>query len=432
MKNSCLAVKRNRPNLRPKPVELPLTAPPHSGKTTCPMRILTRYVLGQLISIFLISLAGLTSLIMIGVVMREAVNQNLPLGQILRLIPFFLPLVLGIALPVTLLLATTSVYSRMSGSNEVVAIKAMGISPWVILWPTMVVAFLLSLLTVWMNDLAASWGRQGAQRVVVEAVEEIVYGMLRTQKGYSSQRFSINVKRVEGRRLILPLLTIAGRGNTPAITISAEEAELRTDREENVLKILLYSGTVEMDGRVSFRFPGEVYEQEIPLTEASRANPADRRPSSMPLREIPQQVVETRQAMTGLEEEMAALAGQQLLCGDFDGLSGGDWKARQDTRKALKEQLHRLHTEPHRRWSAGFSCLCFVCVGAPMAVWLRNRDFLTSFFLCFLPILIVYYPLLMYGVDGAKNGTIPPQSVWVGNVLLVVWGVWMLRKVLRY
>ena len=67
-----------------------------------------------------------------------------------------------------------------------------------------------------------------------------------------------------------------------------------------------------------------------------------------------------------------------------------------------------------------------------MAIRLRNRDFLTSFFLCFLPILIVYYPLLMYGIDGSKSGTIPPQAVWTGNLLLVGWGAWLLRKVIRY
>ena len=67
-----------------------------------------------------------------------------------------------------------------------------------------------------------------------------------------------------------------------------------------------------------------------------------------------------------------------------------------------------------------------------MAIWLRNRDFLTSFFLCFLPILVVYYPLMIYGVDGAKGGTIPPYAVWAGNVILLVWGAYLLRKVLRY
>ena len=62
----------------------------------------------------------------------------------------------------------------------------------------------------------------------------------------------------------------------------------------------------------------------------------------------------------------------------------------------------------------------------------RYGDPLGSFFLCFLPILIVDYPLLVYGVDGSKHGTIPPWSVWAGNVLLAAWGLWLLCRVLRY
>jgi lipopolysaccharide export system permease protein len=67
-----------------------------------------------------------------------------------------------------------------------------------------------------------------------------------------------------------------------------------------------------------------------------------------------------------------------------------------------------------------------------MAIALRNRDFLTSFFLCFLPILVVYYPLMIIGADEAKNGHLPTGFVWAGNGMLVLWGLAMLRRVMRY
>lgn len=395
------------------------------------MRIFTRHILGQVIKVFIFALVALTAMFMIGGVVQEAMRHNLPPAQVVRLLPYLLPEVLRVTLPVTILLATTTVYSAMSGSNEVVAIKAMGISPMVIIWPTVILSFLLSLLTVWLNDLAVSWGRNNVQRVVVEAVEEIVYNMLRTQGGYSSPSFSINVKRVEGRRLIFPVLTIKGRGDSATMTITAEEAELRSDREQNVLKIMLRNSTIDVEGQVTFRDPG-VYEQEIPLTDASNAKPQERLPSRMALREIPEEVGDQLALLDKFEEDLAAEAGEQLLFSDFEGLTSNEWQNRYTARRANWCQLYRLYTEPHRRWSAGFSCFCFVWVGAPMAIWLRNRDFLTSFFLCFLPILIVYYPLLMFGVDGAKNGTIPASSVWIGNLLLLLWGIYLFRKVLRY
>ena len=66
-----------------------------------------------------------------------------------------------------------------------------------------------------------------------------------------------------------------------------------------------------------------------------------------------------------------------------------------------------------------------------MAIRLRRSDFLTSFFVCFLPILIIYYPALMGAIDASKGGS-SPLWLWAGNGLLLVWGAWLLRRVIRY
>jgi lipopolysaccharide export system permease protein len=395
------------------------------------MRILTRYVTAELVKVFVVSLTALTMMMIVVGVVREALAQQLPAGQVVRLIPYILPDALRMTVPVTFLLACTTVYARMAGANEVVAVKALGISPTVLLWPAFFLAFALSLGTVWLNDLAVSWGRNGVQRVVLEAVEEIIYSMLQSQRRYSSSYFAINVKRVEGHRLLRPTLTLQGRGNSPAATITAEEAELQADQSAGVLKIILRNGSIDVAGKVKFEFPN-IYEQEIPLNEASRARDSQKLPSCLALSSIHDEIEAQRATIAHYEQEMAAEAAYEMLCGDFDESTGGDWAFRAIGRADQSGRLCRLLTEPHRRWSAGFSCLCFIWVGAPMAIRLRNRDFLTSFFLCFLPILVVYYPLLAYGVDGAKSGTIPPYSVWAGNLLLILWGTWLLRRVIRY
>ena len=57
---------------------------------------------------------------------------------------------------------------------------------------------------------------------------------------------------------------------------------------------------------------------------------------------------------------------------------------------------------------------------------------LSTFGICFIPILLFYYPLLIYGVDRSKAGAFPPISVWLANVVLIAWGLWVLRNVVRY
>lgn len=395
------------------------------------MRILSRYILIELLKWFAASLTTMTVVILLVGVAREAVSQSLPPAQTARLIPYVLPDALRVAVPATLLLSVTIVFGRMAGSNEVLAIKSMGISPWVILWPAIISSFLISLVTVWLNDLAVSWGRDGAQRVIVDAVEDIAYSMLRTKRRYSSSRFAINVKRVEGRTLVRPTLTVRAHGDSPTMTITAAEAELRTDRDESMLKILLKDSTIDVEGRVTMQLP-DTYEQEIPLNDASRAQLVTKPPSWLALRVIPDEIERQRARIEEVEQEMAARAAYQMLCGDIDELTGPEWDVRLSHLQLEREHVHRLKTEPHRRWSAGFSCLCFVWVGAPMAIWLRNRDFLTIFFLCFVPILVVYYPMLAWSVDAAKSGSLPASVVWLGNLIVMAWGALLLRRVLRY
>jgi lipopolysaccharide export system permease protein len=395
------------------------------------MRILTHYVLSELLKVFLISLTGLTTLLVVVVVIQQAQNADLPLAQVLQLIPYALPEALRMTVPVTLLLACTSVFARMSGANEVVAAKALGISPMTLVWPALGLAAGLSLVTVWLNDLAVSWGRNGMQRVAVESIDEIIYSVLRAQHRYSSPSFSINVKGVEGRKLLRPTVTVQARGNSAATTVTAECAELKTDLRESVLKIILHQVTIDVGVKGTGQFPD--YPLEIPLADASRANNVTSRPPSwLPMRVIPDEVAKQQLVIAQCDREMAAQAAYQMLCGDFDHLTGAEWQASLEKRAGEQGLLYRLLTEPHRRWSAGFSCLCFAWVGVPIAIRLRNRDFLTSFFLCFLPILVVYYPLLMFGTHLAKDGTIPPSFVWIGNVLFALWGGWVLRKVARY
>jgi lipopolysaccharide export system permease protein len=136
--------------------------------------------------------------------------------------------------------------------------------------------------------------------------------------------------------------------------------------------------------------------------------------------------------MEQLHRERAVKAALQLVGADFESLTGGEWGGEQLKLDAEVYIHNRLRTEPPRRWASGFSCLSFVMVGGAMAIRLRNSNALSSFFICFLPILVVYYPLLILGVNQAKGGTLPPSAVWLGNLVLGVWALWLLRRVMRY
>jgi lipopolysaccharide export system permease protein len=152
------------------------------------MRILTRYVLFDLLKVFFITLTGLTMLIFVVLIGKEAVDKGISLGPLIRMAPYLLPQAMQFAVPGTMLMAATYVYGRMSSYNEIVAIKSLGISPMCVIWPTFMLATLVSFGAVLLNDIAVSWGRLGVQRVFLASIEEVTYGQLRTKHTYNRPR----------------------------------------------------------------------------------------------------------------------------------------------------------------------------------------------------------------------------------------------------
>ena len=150
------------------------------------------------------------------------------------------------------------------------------------------------------------------------------------------------------------------------------------------------------------------------------------------LREIPPARQESCAAIRRLEQQLAVESAVGFLTGDFDDLTGPRWTDNLRWLDYQRQYLQRLEVEPYRRWSGGFSCLAFVLVGAPLAMRLRTADLMTTFGICFLPVLLIYYPLFAYGLDRAKDGALPPYCVWLGNLVCAVIGLWLLRRVNRY
>lgn len=393
------------------------------------MRILTKYVLSELLKVFFLTLGVMTLMMFIGLLGKKAVDLGLGLGGLLQLTPYVLPEALQYTLPGALLLAVTAVYGRLASSNEMVAIKSMGISPTVVVWPTVVTAVLVSFSAVWLNDLAVSWGRRGQERVILESMEAIAYGQLRTKGSFEHGNLTVHVQEVRGRTLVEPTLVIKRGGSQQATVVSARSAQFAARVDEGQL-VLRMEDTDAM-GTVDVIAPG-VEEYIFPLDEILGARDRRRSPSSYALAEIDAAKTEELDNIRKYRQDISTEAAFAMLTGDFDTLTDETWWQRDRAIHESEGRLVRFYTEPYRRWSNGFSCLAFAAVGIPVAVWLRKGEMLASFFACFLPILIVYYPMFMGTLVGAKKGHLPPQTVWIANLVLLVIGAYLMRREVRH
>ena len=144
---------------------------------------------------------------------------------------------------------------------------------------------------------------------------------------------------------------------------------------------------------------------------------------------------EKRKTAEQIEQQRRIIAAHKTFAASMGSID--DWTMWQingakTTIRSLLSHQSRLSVEPPRRWATGFCCFFFVWLGAPLAIWMRKSDFFASFFACFLPILILYYPLLAFGLSQAKSGSLPPMCVWTANAAIGLIGLWFLRQIHRY
>jgi lipopolysaccharide export system permease protein len=386
------------------------------------MYILTRYVVWEVFKLFLAALFGLTLVVMMAMGVKQALQMGLTAMVTLRTFPFMLPEILGITLPVSMLFSVSCVFGRMTGTNEIVALKSLGINPMAVIWPVLVFASFVSLGTVCMYDVAATWCKPSVVKVIFSSAEEIAYSKLRTDHSCSwptmgSPQLSITVKRVDGRELISPRIEIAAQPGHPKTTIVAERAELHTDVEAQELILTCSDSEIKVAGEVTMNRPGD-FQRSIPLIPPAidhySRDWAALNEISIRSRELDNQI----QAMAASRDAKLAV-GQPV-------------DSEENTIARFQKTLFRLRAEPFRRWANGFCCLCFALIGAPVAMIWRHADVLTNFFACFLPILGVYYPLLMLSENLATNGKWPPIAFWLSNVLLAGCAVLLLRRIIRH
>ncbi len=390
------------------------------------------YIVWEITKLFVVALVAFTTMIMLAGVVQQLVSQGLGPMAILEMIPYVLPISLQFAIPATLLFAVCSVYGRISADNELLAVMAAGVTPIRFIAPTLVASFFLSLFAVWLNDIAVSWGKPGINRVVMHSVEQVAYNYLASQGSYSSEQgFSIHVHGIgpDGRELIRPTITTPPQSDGSSAEITAASARLTVDPVAEELCIELNDYEVQI-GKWQNSNPDSIT-WKIKLSQATRKGTGAGHPTEFAMREMSREIAKQTASIEKTQETLAARTAMGIAVGKFDWLDDSRSFEALNRVDDGRNRLNRLRIEPWRRWASGFSCFFFVWVGIPLSIWMRSADHWTSFGACFLPILLSFYPAFVVGLNQAKDGSMPPAAVWLGNLILLVAGAWWLRKIYR-
>jgi lipopolysaccharide export system permease protein len=99
--------------------------------------------------------------------------------------------------------------------------------------------------------------------------------------------------------------------------------------------------------------------------------------------------------------------------------------------RLYENNILNVYVEYQLRPALSLGCLCFVLVGCPVGIWFSRSDYLSSFITCFLPIIIIYYPLMLCGINMARSGKAWPAAVWPANVVMAIAALVLFRRLLR-
>jgi LPS export ABC transporter permease LptG/LPS export ABC transporter permease LptF len=360
------------------------------------IRILTRYVLGEVVSHALIGAAVFTFILFtrdLGRILELVVRNSAPLPSIAEIFFYTIPVALTYTIPMGVLVGILIGLSRLAADSEVTAMRASGLSVWSFLRICsifVVIAWLLALInTVYVaprslaslddlqNHLKSSQASFEVQpRVFYEGFPKLVL-------------YVQDVKAMSGgaiwKGVFLADLTDP---SAPRITL-AKQGLLASQSPETMVLHLTDGSTHESDPKTPDQYQISTFQTT----------------------DIPIQVPTTQTSQQNEPESLSEMSIPQLL----KSAHTGDANNRRWTL-----------IEFHRRFALPTACVVLAMVGIPLGLSSKKGGKSSGFVLTIL-LVFLYYSVSLIGVSLARQARLAPWSgVWMADFVFLLGGAFLL------
>lgn len=362
------------------------------------IKIINRYIFGEILSPFLISLFFLTFVFLmtrIPEITNMVVNYNADLSVILLMVGYTLPRFLEFTIPMSVMIAVLLTFMRMSGENEIVALKSAGTSLYKLLPPVLVFCLMGTLLTLWVTVFGVSWGKLSLKKKSVELARSSIDLALQERQFNSQLKdIMIYVSHVDMKTKALKDVFIEDRRTEGVTSIStAPSGKLIRQENETLYTIRLYKGMINQvssdDHSVSTIYFGH-YDINIDLTFMN--------------------------------------TGKGEIRKDYDELSLAELSGL--IRKGIQDKGQKSEALMvfHEKFSIPFACLSLGILAFPLGVQSmslrRSSGFSMGIFF-----FLLYYFLLAAGWSAGETGHYPPVAgMWIPNLIMGTAGIFLLWR----
>ena len=385
-------------------------------------------------------------------ILDNVLSKGLPASTVLEIFALNLAWMLSLSIPMAVLVASLMTFGRMSGDQEITAVKAAGISPLSLMRPVLLVALLLSVLMVVFNN----WVLPEANHRSVELMNAVsrkkphVFidaGRLITQ--FPGVQLWVNrIDPVSGTLYGIQIFEMEKKG-APRI-VYADSATMDYVDNGATLMLRLRSGEThlvdpdDVDNYFRIRFFSQdlaMQNVDDRLERRSRSYRSDR---EMPVEMMWEVVTDARnnydtaavQAKTRRLPTLLRIRdfvnGDSILPADAKGIPMGDsLQFAQSLRKVRVQETAALRSEIHKKFSTAFACFVFVLIGAPLGIMARKGGIGTGI-LYSLAFFVIYWICLIGGENLADRLVVSPElAMWISNVIIGVFGIFLTRVMVK-
>ncbi|MGD0824404.1 MAG: LptF/LptG family permease [Terriglobales bacterium] len=360
------------------------------------MRILTRYILGEVVSHALIG-AGVFTFVLftrdLGRILELVVRNSAPLPSIAQVFFFTIPVALTYTIPMGVLVGILIGLSRLAADSEITAMRASGLGVWTflrVIFIFVVVAWLLALgnsMYLAPRSLAALGKLQDnlkSSQASFEVQPRVFY------EGFPKMILYVqDVKAMSGGALWKGVfLADLTDPSSPRITLARQG--LLVNQGTDTLDLHLTSGSTH---------------------ETDPKNPDLYQISTFETTDIPIQVPTAQNSQEHEPTSLGEIKFSELL---------------RVARTADPVTRRWNLIEYHRRLSLPTACIVLALVGIPLGLSSKKGGKSSGFVLTIL-LVFVYYSVSLIGVSFARQGKLSPAAgVWLADFVFLVGGIFLL------
>lgn len=360
--------------------------------------IINRYVIREMTPPFIINLCFFMFIFLMSQILditHLIVNYNVGLSAVFFMIVYSIPYFLVFIIPLSVMMSVLLTFLRMSADNEILALKAGGVSIYRLIVPVLCFCMIGALFTAAMTVFGLPWGRKSFKQMVTDvAASSIDIGLKERTFNDSFDGVMLYVTNIDIKtKTLIDVFIEDQRSEDMLSTVVAPRGKLFSDPEKKLFQLRLFDGVinqVSLKNRSANTLRFDTYDINLDIKE-------------------------------GLSGLAARSTDEKAM-----------WLS--ELREFIKsspendDSYYKALIELHKKFSMPVACLVLGFLAFPLGLQSRGakRSFGLGLGLLFF---LVFYLLLSAGKVYGEAGMLPPSiGMWAPNILMAGLAIYLFKR----